>query len=292
MSVAHHTSPPEGIEATGLVKDYPGDIRALDGVSLSVQPGTIFGLLGPNGQEVHDRHSLDAVRPTAGTATVGHDVLRHPERVRSAIGVVGCAPRSTPAPRAREPGPPGPDVRHRAARAAQPDHRHVRALHPHRCRGPPRRHMVGRHAPQARRRDGADQPPSRAVPRRADDRPRSRGPRRALGGGRLAVARRRARDPADHPLSRGGRPPGRPPRHRRPRPDRRRRHARGPQGRAPRRRDPHRARSRPLASRERPRPHGLSIPAAVRRPRDSSRRPRRSARPRSCRPRVPGRRCG
>ena len=37
------------IEAEGLVKTYPGDVRALDGVSFSVPAGTIFGLLGPNG---------------------------------------------------------------------------------------------------------------------------------------------------------------------------------------------------------------------------------------------------
>ena len=37
------------IQASDLVKTYPGDIRALDGISLTVEPGTIFGLLGPNG---------------------------------------------------------------------------------------------------------------------------------------------------------------------------------------------------------------------------------------------------
>ena len=37
------------IEATDLIKTYPGDVRALDGLSFSVEEGTIFGLLGPNG---------------------------------------------------------------------------------------------------------------------------------------------------------------------------------------------------------------------------------------------------
>jgi ABC-2 type transport system ATP-binding protein len=37
------------IEAQGLEKTYPGDVRALDGLSFSVEAGTIFGLLGPNG---------------------------------------------------------------------------------------------------------------------------------------------------------------------------------------------------------------------------------------------------
>ena len=37
------------IEAHELTKTYPPDVQALDGLSLSVQAGTIFGLLGPNG---------------------------------------------------------------------------------------------------------------------------------------------------------------------------------------------------------------------------------------------------
>ena len=36
------------IEANGLTKRY-GDVQALDGLTFGVQPGTIFGLLGPNG---------------------------------------------------------------------------------------------------------------------------------------------------------------------------------------------------------------------------------------------------
>ena len=37
------------IEANALTKTYPPDVRALDGLSLAVPAGTIFGLLGPNG---------------------------------------------------------------------------------------------------------------------------------------------------------------------------------------------------------------------------------------------------
>ena len=36
------------ITATGLVKSF-GEIRAVDGVSLSIDRGTTYGLLGPNG---------------------------------------------------------------------------------------------------------------------------------------------------------------------------------------------------------------------------------------------------
>ena len=37
------------IAASDLVKTYPGDVRAVRGVSLAVPAGTVFGLLGPNG---------------------------------------------------------------------------------------------------------------------------------------------------------------------------------------------------------------------------------------------------
>ncbi|MEK7356620.1 MAG: ABC transporter ATP-binding protein, partial [Bdellovibrionota bacterium] len=40
------TAPP--IRITDLVKDY-GTLRAVDHVSFEIQPGEIFGLLGPNG---------------------------------------------------------------------------------------------------------------------------------------------------------------------------------------------------------------------------------------------------
>ena len=40
------------VEAEGLVKVYrprKSEVRALDGVDLEVQEGTVLGLLGPNG---------------------------------------------------------------------------------------------------------------------------------------------------------------------------------------------------------------------------------------------------
>ena len=38
------------IRAEGLVKDFsrPGPVRAVDGLSFDVEPGQIYGLLGPN----------------------------------------------------------------------------------------------------------------------------------------------------------------------------------------------------------------------------------------------------
>jgi ABC-2 type transport system ATP-binding protein len=80
------------IEADGLVKTYPGDVTALDGLSLSVRAGTIFGLLGPNGagKSTTVRILTTLSRADAGTARVaGHDVVREPAAVRRAIGVVG-----------------------------------------------------------------------------------------------------------------------------------------------------------------------------------------------------------
>jgi ABC-2 type transport system ATP-binding protein len=80
------------IDAEGLVKTYPGGVRALDGVSFAVEPGTIFGLLGPNGagKSTSVKVLTTLTHPDAGCARVaGHDVLRDPAGVRRAIGVVG-----------------------------------------------------------------------------------------------------------------------------------------------------------------------------------------------------------
>jgi ABC-2 type transport system ATP-binding protein len=79
------------IEARDLVKTYPGDIRALDGLTFTVEPGSVFGLLGPNGagKSTTVKILTTLSRPDGGTATVaGHDVVREPDRVRRAIGSV------------------------------------------------------------------------------------------------------------------------------------------------------------------------------------------------------------
>jgi ABC-2 type transport system ATP-binding protein len=81
----------EAIEAIDLVKTYQGEVRALDGVSLRVQSGTIFGLLGPNGagKSTTVKILTTLTRPDSGTAKVaGMDVLAEPDKVRGAIGVV------------------------------------------------------------------------------------------------------------------------------------------------------------------------------------------------------------
>jgi ABC-2 type transport system ATP-binding protein len=90
------------IEATQLTKSYPPDVRALDGLSLAVPAGTIFGLLGPNGagKSTTVRILTTLSRADSGSARVaGVDVLDEPVRVRHAIGVVaqkhGLDPEAT-----------------------------------------------------------------------------------------------------------------------------------------------------------------------------------------------------
>jgi ABC-2 type transport system ATP-binding protein len=78
------------IEAEGLIKNY-GEVRALDGLSFSVEEGTVFGLLGPNGagKSTTVKVLTTLARSDEGKASVaGHDVLREPSQVRRSIGVV------------------------------------------------------------------------------------------------------------------------------------------------------------------------------------------------------------
>ncbi|MFB4302750.1 ATP-binding cassette domain-containing protein [Actinomadura sp. NTSP31] len=113
------------IEADRLVKRYPGDVRALDGLSVTVGRGEILGLLGPNGagKSTTVKILTTLVRPDAGAASVaGHDVLRRPDRVRRLIGVVsqrsGADPdaggRANLVLQGRLYGMAGADVRRRA----------------------------------------------------------------------------------------------------------------------------------------------------------------------------------
>jgi len=79
------------IEATGLVKHY-GDVKALDGLDLTVPEGSIVGLLGPNGAGKTTAVNIltTLLRPDAGSATVaGADVLEDPRQVRKLIGLSG-----------------------------------------------------------------------------------------------------------------------------------------------------------------------------------------------------------
>jgi ABC-2 type transport system ATP-binding protein len=93
------------IEAIDLVKDYPGGVRALDGVSFEVGEGEVFALLGPNGagKTTTVKILTTLSSPNAGVARVaGFDVAREPARVREQIGVVAQQSGVYPAATGRE----------------------------------------------------------------------------------------------------------------------------------------------------------------------------------------------
>jgi ABC-type multidrug transport system ATPase subunit len=71
------------ITASDLVKTYPkGKVKALDGLSLEVEEGTVLGVLGPNGagKTTCVRVLATLLKPDSGSATVaGVDVIKNPE---------------------------------------------------------------------------------------------------------------------------------------------------------------------------------------------------------------------
>jgi len=78
------------IQISDIRKSY-STLRALDGVSLSIEPGEFFGLLGPNGAGKTTLISIIAglIRANSGTVTVmGHDVQTDYRAARSQLGVV------------------------------------------------------------------------------------------------------------------------------------------------------------------------------------------------------------
>jgi ABC-2 type transport system ATP-binding protein len=81
------------VEAHDLVKVFPrGNVRALDGVSLEVEAGTVLGLLGPNGagKTTAVRILSTILGPDSGHASVlGHDVVTEADTVRRIIGLAG-----------------------------------------------------------------------------------------------------------------------------------------------------------------------------------------------------------
>ena len=83
----------KSIIAEELVKTYDkGTVRALDGLNLDVNEGTVLGILGPNGagKTTTVRILSTLLRPDSGRATVaGIDVIKNPEKVREVIGLSG-----------------------------------------------------------------------------------------------------------------------------------------------------------------------------------------------------------
>ena len=90
------STPDYAIEAIGLEKTYRAsgklpEMRALKGIDLKIERGSIFGLLGPNGAGKSTFINILAglVTKTGGTAKIwGLDIDDHPRSSRAAIGVV------------------------------------------------------------------------------------------------------------------------------------------------------------------------------------------------------------
>lgn len=97
------------IEARGLSKRFQdkkrGEIRAVDNVSFTCQPGRIYGLLGANGagKTTTLRMLATILEPTDGTAVVcGKDVVECPEEVRARVGFLSTATALYPRLTSRE----------------------------------------------------------------------------------------------------------------------------------------------------------------------------------------------
>ena len=108
-----YTSPPPlasgggfGFNARAKGNKQPKpEIVALDGLSLEVSPGEVFGLLGPNGAGKSTTVGIltTRVRPTAGQAWIGElDVWKEQVAVKRLIGVVAQRPNLDFALTARE----------------------------------------------------------------------------------------------------------------------------------------------------------------------------------------------
>jgi ABC-2 type transport system ATP-binding protein len=79
-----------GIEVAGLVREFKGGVRAVDGIDLHVPAGEIYGFLGPNGagKSTTVKVLTTLLPPTSGSATVaGYDVAHEGAKVRASIGV-------------------------------------------------------------------------------------------------------------------------------------------------------------------------------------------------------------
>ncbi|MBX3178797.1 MAG: ABC transporter ATP-binding protein [Candidatus Hydrogenedentes bacterium] len=76
------------VQAEALTRRF-GAFTAVDGVSLEIVEGDIFGFLGPNGsgKTTLIRMLCGLLRPTGGSGTVlGHDVVRESEAIKREIG--------------------------------------------------------------------------------------------------------------------------------------------------------------------------------------------------------------
>ncbi len=78
------------IKTHNLSKTFPGDLRAVDSLSLEIAAGEIYGLVGPDGagKTTTLRLLCRALEPDAGSQVeiAGFDLLRETEKVREQIG--------------------------------------------------------------------------------------------------------------------------------------------------------------------------------------------------------------
>ncbi len=71
------------------LKKHFGDIKAVDGITLDIPKGKIFGILGPNGagKSTLIRMLCGVLRPTSGSGKVfGYDIVKDPEDIKLRIG--------------------------------------------------------------------------------------------------------------------------------------------------------------------------------------------------------------
>lgn len=89
---------PPAIETRNLTKKF-GSLHAVEGLTLSIDPGEIFGFLGPNGagKTTTIRMMLGLVRPTAGAVLIhGRDVRRESPRSLDGVGSLVESPALYP----------------------------------------------------------------------------------------------------------------------------------------------------------------------------------------------------
>jgi ABC-2 type transport system ATP-binding protein len=87
----HRMAPDEPIVETFDLTRRFGAVTAIDGLSMAVRPGEVFGLIGPNGagKSTLVKMLTTMLPPTSGRALVaGFDVVRAPAEVRARIGYV------------------------------------------------------------------------------------------------------------------------------------------------------------------------------------------------------------
>ncbi|MBN2152359.1 MAG: ATP-binding cassette domain-containing protein [Candidatus Lokiarchaeota archaeon] len=79
------------VEARNITKVFSGTVRALDGLSIGVEAGKVFAMLGPNGsgKTTLMRILTTQIKATSGMASVfGLDVSREGKRIRETISYV------------------------------------------------------------------------------------------------------------------------------------------------------------------------------------------------------------